>query len=133
MRGVDTRTFAAEIGTWLDSNRLDLQGQQGEIATWRLYNRLDPYLSLYWKEGIGVGGVDTTYKSVHIPSEIATWWHYIRPEWCLGASMSLTLPSLKTYFLIRNVGLVAYSRSGQQVILSNNSVKVFTYFILTAG
>ena len=26
-------TFAAEIGTWLDSNRLDLQGQQGEIAT----------------------------------------------------------------------------------------------------
>ena len=58
--GMDTAcksvTFAAEIGTWLDSNRLDLQGQQGEIATWRLYNRLDPYLSLYWKEGIGVGG-----------------------------------------------------------------------------
>ena len=68
-----TRTFAAEIWTGLDSNRLDLQGQQGEIATGRLYNRLDPYLSLYWKEGIGVGvGVDTTYKSVHIPSEIAT-------------------------------------------------------------
>ena len=59
-RGMDTAcksvTFAAEIGTWLDSNRLDLQGQQGEIATRRLYNRLDPYLSLYWKEGIGVGG-----------------------------------------------------------------------------
>ena len=36
-RGMDTAsksvTFAAEIGTWLDSHRLDLQGQQGEIAT----------------------------------------------------------------------------------------------------
>ena len=49
MRGVDTRTFAAEIGTWLDSNRLDLQGQQvggghhtfaAEIGTWLDSNTL---------------------------------------------------------------------------------------------
>ena len=36
-RGMDTAcksvTFAAEIGTWLDYKRLDLRGQQGEIAT----------------------------------------------------------------------------------------------------
>ena len=34
-RGMDTAsksvTFVAEIGTWLDSNRLDLQGHQGKI------------------------------------------------------------------------------------------------------
>ena len=49
---MDTRTFAAEIGTWLDSNRLDLQGQQvggghhtfaAEIGTWLDSNRLDLY------------------------------------------------------------------------------------------
>ena len=48
-------TFAAEIGTWLDSNRLDLQGQQvggghntfaAEIGTWLDSNRLDLYLCL---------------------------------------------------------------------------------------
>ena len=50
--GVGHHTFAAEIGTWLDSNRLDLYGwlvgclrvgTMGQCSTLILLSELDPF------------------------------------------------------------------------------------------
>ena len=60
MRGADTRTFAAEIGTWLDSNRLDLQGQQSEVDTILLQKKLGHgKILIDWTCKVSRWGVDT--------------------------------------------------------------------------